>query len=235
MGRSARLSGSPTSPWRRALAQSWWHARCARCAIMRVLVATDGSAWSEAAVGEVARRRWPAGSEVRIVSVFEPPLFSSDTWSVPAQAYRLLEATAAEHACEAGARAAAALRETGLGIACEVIAGSARRVILERAEEFSADLIIVGSHGNGLARRLRLGSVSSAIVSRASCSVEVVRRQTSARDSASVDGRPPDLVEPHDRERHSQDVANEKDRERRRVSTSGAHEVSAGQNADDGT
>src|SRR5688572_4697821 len=39
---------------------------------MKVLVAIDGSAHSEAAVAEVARRPWQAGTEVEILTVIHP-------------------------------------------------------------------------------------------------------------------------------------------------------------------
>ena len=38
---------------------------------MRILVAIDGSEQSEAAVDEIARRHFPAGSEVRVISVID--------------------------------------------------------------------------------------------------------------------------------------------------------------------
>src|SRR5690349_3742428 len=40
---------------------------------MKILLADDGSWFGDAAVKEVLRRPWPAGSEVKVVSVFEPP------------------------------------------------------------------------------------------------------------------------------------------------------------------
>ena len=39
---------------------------------MRILLATDGSGHSEAAVDEIANRQYPAGAEVRVISVVEP-------------------------------------------------------------------------------------------------------------------------------------------------------------------
>lgn len=50
-------------------------------------------------------------------------------------------------------------------------------MILEEAEAFGADLIVVGSHGHGMLERFLLGSVSQAVALHASCSVEIVRGQ----------------------------------------------------------
>jgi len=46
-----------------------------------------------------------------------------------------------------------------------------------QADEWGADLIVVGSHGRTGVKRWLLGSVAGAIVSHAPCSVEVVRRR----------------------------------------------------------
>lgn len=53
--------------------------------------------------------------------------------------------------------------------------GDARDEILEYADEIGADLIVVGSTGKGVAKRLLLGSVSTAIVTQSKISVLVVR------------------------------------------------------------
>jgi nucleotide-binding universal stress UspA family protein len=57
----------------------------------------------------------------------------------------------------------------------ECVTGTAKRVIIDEAEKWKADLIVVGSHGYPAWERLLLGSVSQAVVSHAKCSVEVVR------------------------------------------------------------
>jgi nucleotide-binding universal stress UspA family protein len=54
--------------------------------------------------------------------------------------------------------------------------GWPKEAIHDEAELWGADLIVVGSHGYGSIRRLFLGSVSFAIATNASCSVEIVRK-----------------------------------------------------------
>ena len=39
---------------------------------MKMLLATDGSAFSDAAVEDIARRPWPEAGELRIIYVIEP-------------------------------------------------------------------------------------------------------------------------------------------------------------------
>ena len=60
----------------------------------------------------------------------------------------------------------------------DAIPGPPRVVILDEAESWGADLIVVGSNGYRAWERFLLGSVSQSIVSHAKCSVEVVRCST---------------------------------------------------------
>jgi nucleotide-binding universal stress UspA family protein len=53
--------------------------------------------------------------------------------------------------------------------------GTPQRMILEEAERWDADLIMLGSHGRHGIERLLIGSVSEAVALHAECSVEVVR------------------------------------------------------------
>lgn len=60
-------------------------------------------------------------------------------------------------------------------IETEVLIGSPKAVIVEEAEKWGADLIIVGSHGYGFFSRMLIGSVSDAVLHHAPCSVLVVK------------------------------------------------------------
>ena len=147
---------------------------------MRILVAIDGSEHSEAAVDEIAHRHSPADSEVRVISVVNPPMpLSAESLATSAGYHGELEKIERERARRAIEKAAARLRESLEGgsvkITTEVLSGSPKQVILEEAEAFGADLIVVGSHGHGALERFLLGSVSQAVALHAKCSVEIVR------------------------------------------------------------
>ena len=61
---------------------------------MKILLAIDGSTFSDAAVQEVASRPWPRGSEVRIISVVEPPLMPTvESWVPPDDYIESIERT----------------------------------------------------------------------------------------------------------------------------------------------
>jgi len=64
-----------------------------------------------------------------------------------------------------------------LRIETAVREGDPRTVIVDAADEWQADLIVVGSHGRTGLQRLMLGSVSQSVVAHAHCSGEVVRRR----------------------------------------------------------
>ena len=55
--------------------------------------------------------------------------------------------------------------------------GSPKQAILQEAEKFDADLIVVGSHGRGAVRRFLLGSISQSVALHAKCSVEIARKK----------------------------------------------------------
>lgn len=149
---------------------------------MKILLAIDGSACSEAALNEVVRRPWPAGSELRIVSVVEfPHLTGSELWVMPKSYVEQLENAEADRVEALIRRAVARVRSDGdqsLDVTGEVLRiGDPKLVILDDAEKWGADLIVLGSHGRKGWGRFWLGSVSLAVASHANCSVEIVRCQ----------------------------------------------------------
>ncbi|HSE25024.1 MAG TPA: universal stress protein [Pyrinomonadaceae bacterium] len=125
----------------------------------RVLLATDGSPTSIAAVQALAERPWPTESEFKILSVEEPWLIKTSGLQ-PQQAVDSAEQV---------------LASAGLKASGEVRSGNPKELILKEAREWGADLIVVGSHGRRGFKRFLLGSVSETVAMNAHCSVVVVR------------------------------------------------------------
>jgi nucleotide-binding universal stress UspA family protein len=76
------------------------------------------------------------------------------------------------------------LRETGLQVSAELLKGRPQRILCDETEKWDADCIFVGSRGFSSAReRFRTGSVSTALVASAPCSVEIVRVTDGDRSS----------------------------------------------------
>ena len=146
---------------------------------MRILIGVDGSPYSDAALEEVSQRMWPKGSEILVVHAFEMPVaVTSEVWALPADYYERLDRavrTESNTILEAAVRKLKLQPGDGAEVKSKAILGSPKRVILDEAESFKADLIVVGSHGYPTWERLLLGSVSQAVVAQAKCSVEVVR------------------------------------------------------------
>lgn len=151
---------------------------------MKILLATDGSSFSDAAVNEIATRPWPEGSEVRIISVFEPPaLPTMETWIPPDNYIEALEKAAEDQARAIVSNAAVRIsgeQRDRLRIATAIVKGHPKHAIIQEADAWQADLIVVGSHGYRGLTKLWLGSVSQAVASHAKCSVEIVRNRNDA-------------------------------------------------------
>jgi nucleotide-binding universal stress UspA family protein len=151
---------------------------------LRILVAVDGSMEADAAVRTVAERMWPAGTNVRIVTAVNPSLLSAIT-SAPLPAEQ--EAAATDENVQNGNvndrieklledyKAIVSQNGTGLTVSTQVMSGDPKRILVNEAERWGADSIFMGSRGLNRLERLLLGSVSTAVASRAHCSVEVVR------------------------------------------------------------
>lgn len=133
---------------------------------MRVLVAVDGSNSSEAVIREVARRPWPAGSEIAVITMVDPYFFT--------KAPLLLE-EAKQSAQKSLDELAKPLVEAGLQVSAMVAPGNPRHALPRYASEWKADLVMMGSHGRGAVGRLLIGSTTQAVLRHATCSVEIVR------------------------------------------------------------
>ena len=146
---------------------------------MKILLAVDGSRCSDAAVEEVSRRPWPDGSSIKVVTAFELPVPPTpEGWALPANYFEEMDVALRNQAQnivdEAIAKLKPKLAKT-ISIDAQMLPGSPRAAILDEAESWGADLIVVGSHGYRAWERFLLGSVSQSVVSHAKCSVEVVR------------------------------------------------------------
>jgi nucleotide-binding universal stress UspA family protein len=137
---------------------------------MKILLAIDGSPYSDAAVTEVCRRPWPAGTEIKLLTVDRPMFPRPSAYDHINKQMRAEAQKCLDDAAGTIARDAASLRVTPL-----LLEGWPSDVILDEAERWPADLIVVGSRGYGAIKRLFLGSVSLAVATGAPCSVEIVR------------------------------------------------------------
>lgn len=146
---------------------------------MKILIATDDSEHSRDAVEEFAARPLPPGAEVRIISVYaDTTSIRTEPMGALREYYREVEQNALTSARQAAEHAAKILLRShpALPVTIKAIEGEPKTAILDEAEAFGADLIVVGSHGYGAVKRFLLGSVAQAVALHANCSVEIVRK-----------------------------------------------------------
>lgn len=157
---------------------------------MKVLLAIDGSSHSDVAIEAVVSRPWPPGSEIRVVTV-DAPIDPSYFYSGPTVYDDLVRQMRDEaRACLLNGVRSLSEKSPNLNVSSALLVGSPQKKILEEAEQWDADLIVVGSHGKGILQWCLLGSVSLAVALYAPCSVEIVR-VPAARTSDEIDGGSP--------------------------------------------
>lgn len=144
---------------------------------MKVLLAIDSSALSEAVVSEVERRPWPAGSVICVLTVI-------DLLALTSAVGYLEPFIKSENEAAKALVGSVAERLSGVGLQTTAIAveGYPGSTVVEEAEKWDADFIFVGSHGHSGVVRFLLGSIAKAVVQNAPCSVEVVRHPRHDKD-----------------------------------------------------
>ena len=148
----------------------------------RILLATDNSAASRAASQAIAEMSWPEDTDVRVVSVVNPMIYSFEELGVTG-------AASTDYAHRAIGNAVQALSSARVRISAEIIAGSAAtRQIIGRAKHWGADLIVLGTNERRGLSRLLFGSTSAAVANRAHCSVRVIREKDLSLTDHSVQG-----------------------------------------------
>lgn len=143
---------------------------------LKILLAMDGSEHSVEAARSVAEQPWPEGTEVKVMSMVNPLLYSIEEMG-------LNDGGGTERTRRAVWGAAQALASAGMKTSAEVIAGRPESRISREAREWGADLVVVGTEDRRGLRRFLQGSVSETVASHAPCSVKVVRVR--AQDSRS--------------------------------------------------
>jgi nucleotide-binding universal stress UspA family protein len=130
---------------------------------MKILLATDGSSHSRCAVDLLNRTRFSSPSnEIRVLVV------------VPT-ARRTVQIALRSDGETIARGEAQRLRDVGCYVHTELREGHVANCIIDTAEEFGAELVVVGSRGLSGAKRFFLGSVSQKTMKYAPCSVFVAR------------------------------------------------------------
>jgi nucleotide-binding universal stress UspA family protein len=149
---------------------------------MKILLAVDSSEYSAAAIKEVAKRPWPARSTVRVLSVVEPfPAIAVEPWYGGRESLETLDREMRRRAQNLTKKTVDRLKAKDLKVEALIRTGNPASEIVDEALKWSADLIVLGSHGYTGVKRIFLGSIALSVVAHAPCSVEVVRRKHSTK------------------------------------------------------
>lgn len=135
----------------------------------KILVATDLTAGSAPAVGRACRIAKTQGAELRFLHVLNAPASEGERTAARLELHDQVEGHPAGP------------KGVELDLAITVVDGNPAEGILDEAEDFGADLVMLGAHGEPKLSDVIFGTVASHVMRSSSCPVLVVQRD---------DGRP---------------------------------------------
>lgn len=140
---------------------------------VRVAIGVDGSPGSAVVIDAAVSRQWPAGTHFRLINAdFALPVSTSENLVGPLTTWIDEERDKVDQNLK---HAIDAIKAKGYQVESVKVQGDPKRILIEEIESWKADCIFVGAERLGLLDRILLGSVSSAVATRANCSVEIVR------------------------------------------------------------
>jgi nucleotide-binding universal stress UspA family protein len=165
--------------------------------LMKILIAYDGSSSAEAALDDLGRAGMPETAQAVALSVVEQ-------WMPVPRSFGMVDMHLTEDSPNPNERAIllsqAAAKHVRMDFPAwevnpEARIGSPATVILEKAEEWGPDLIVLGPSGHSALGRWILGSVSQKVMTHARCSVRLARVDQERADgpirvAIGVDGSP---------------------------------------------
>jgi nucleotide-binding universal stress UspA family protein len=137
-----------------------------------IVVGTDGSATATTAVRQAAELAATDGARLVVVTAFERQDGMPDDAIPDDVRWMLTDSNAAETHARAARQIAHDLGVTDVVV--QALSGAPADMLIETAETFSADLIVVGSVGLTASAHFILGSVASTVLHHAPADVLVV-------------------------------------------------------------
>ena len=156
--------------------------------VTTILVPTDFSEPSDAALDYAATLAAKVGAALHLLHVFEDPYVTGGAFA--AEMYAPIPPDLRESLYqEAKARLAGRLAKIGgakFNATAEVYSGPTAKAIVEYAKTNEIDLIVMATHGRGGMAHLLLGSVAERVVRTAPCPVLTVRTATAVEPVAAA-------------------------------------------------
>lgn len=148
--------------------------------VSKIVMAVDHRSRAEEMEKFLHQFALPPGAELKVVHAIEP-IEAIAAW--PSEQYTKEAEQLVDWVTKRLSAAFPQLKVQGA-----VLEGFATEQIVDVAQAWGADLIVVGSHGKRGMTRFLMGSVSSAVVSHAPCSVLVLRNVHKGKYSATTKG-----------------------------------------------
>jgi nucleotide-binding universal stress UspA family protein len=143
---------------------------------MKILLAVDDSKYSEAAAQAVVWQMRPEGAEVCVFHVVVPLIIIPYGYMGHVETLEAAQQEKLKEGKGLAERTAQQLRSAGFQVVHAAIEeGDPKTAILDKATQWTADVIFMGAHGRKGIDRFLIGSASEAVVRHAHCSVEIVR------------------------------------------------------------
>lgn len=161
---------------------------------MKILLAVDGSRYSDMSVKMLRALKLPPETEVIVTTVVPEQTFLGgiviDTLRVTAAARKRARMSQEKKAMAMLQGPAVALQECGLKVETMVCWGRPVEQIINKAKEMHAGLVVVGAKGMSDSPRFPLGGMAHKVMKYASCSVLLVREGPSVirRVFLAIDG-----------------------------------------------
>lgn len=150
---------------------------------MKVLIATDGSDFAQAALESVSGRPWTEDTSFMVLHVVQPfaPAYVGFNLGY-AEALAIIDDAGRESGQKIVSDAVDLLKQKlpDRSITGQMKNGQIVDEIIDTAKQWKADMIVMGSHGRSGIAKFFMGSIAEAVLSRAPCSVEIIRRVHSA-------------------------------------------------------
>jgi nucleotide-binding universal stress UspA family protein len=158
--------------------QKYFSQPCNNKSASRILIAVDETELSLQMIDFVTKQRWTQPARFKLLTCLRQPGWLGRL-PLPgmADAYQQLKK---DRTCRLRTQALM-LRDFyhSPHIEEELVEGDPKRVILDKAVAWGADLIIVGCHLRGPAQRMAVGSVGMAVLCAAPCNTLLLRQETS--------------------------------------------------------
>jgi nucleotide-binding universal stress UspA family protein len=156
---------------------------------MRILLAYDGSQAAQTACDLLAHLRLAPSTELMVATVIDAPEMDIGVTDLPVRRSADEDERDLERRVDVDlTRVAAGFRAPDRDTETRILHGRPASALVEEAERWNADLVVIGNRGHGPLEGVLLGSTSAEVVDHAPCPVLVARHPRVHRLVIGADG-----------------------------------------------